>query len=132
MRVFRRNAPSAYCALLLLVPGLLARLAGQRAIALERDLRAGVGLLALDAPVAQVGEGDRLAGDGAAHEVAGGDDLELAVEIAQSRLAPEAEQTLKPIHASLPSATEPSLPPATLHHSAQRRPRAAASRPAER
>src|SRR5262245_24255242 len=99
---------------------LLPRPPRQGAMALEGDLGAGVGLLQLHAPIAQIGKGDRLAGDGAADEIAGRDDLKLAVEIAQSRLAPEAEQPLKPIHAPLPLAPcETSrCPPAADHDSA--------------
>src|SRR5262249_43946872 len=67
---------------------LLPRPPRQGAMALEGDLGAGVGLLQLHAPIAQIGKGDRLTGDGAADEIAGRDDLKLAVEIAQSRLAP--------------------------------------------
>ena len=44
--------------------------ASRRAIALEGDLGAGIGLLQLHAPVAQIRQHDGLARDGAAHEVA--------------------------------------------------------------
>src|SRR6185436_20783649 len=53
----------------------------------------------LHAPVAQVGQHDRLAGNGAAHEVAGRQHLELAVEEPQPCFALEAEQLFEAIHA---------------------------------
>src|SRR5581483_5949774 len=77
---------------------LLAAARLHHAVALEGDLGAGVSLLQLHAPVAQIGQHDRLAGDGTAHEVAWRDHLELAVEEAQPCLALEAEQLFKPVH----------------------------------
>src|SRR5262245_49425400 len=90
----------------------------ERAIALEGDLGAGVGFLQFHAPVAQVGQRDRFAGDGAAHIVTGSDDLELAVKVAQPRLAFEAEQPFKPIHALSTSAPVIESLPGAAHHSA--------------
>ncbi len=77
-------------ALTLLVDGL--------EIAAERNLGRGIGFLQLDAPVAQIGKLDRLAGDGAAHELARRDNLELAVEVADLSLATDAEQFVEFIH----------------------------------
>ena len=57
-----------------------------------------IGLLQLHAPIAQIGQHDGLARHGAAHEVARTEDLKLTVEIAQLRLALEAEQLFEPIH----------------------------------
>jgi hypothetical protein len=80
-------------------------------VAGEGDLGAGVGFLQLNAPVAQVGECDRLAAHCAPHEVAWDKDLELTVEIAKPGLAPETEEPLKPIHAPSPFGTEDSSSP---------------------
>src|SRR5436190_6855452 len=71
-------------------------------IALQGNLGRDIGLLKLDAPVAQLRQVDLIAGDGAAHEIAWGDDLELPVEIADTRFAAHAEQLVKPVH-GLPS-----------------------------
>src|SRR6185503_12497156 len=49
----------------------------------------------------QVGQHDRLAGDGAAHEVAGREHLELAVEEPQPCFALEAEKLFEAIHAGV-------------------------------
>ena len=39
----------------------------------ERDIGRGIGLLAIDIPVAQIFQRDRLAGDGTAHEIHAGE-----------------------------------------------------------
>ena len=70
-------------------------------IALHRDLGRRVRLLQLDAPIAQIGQHDRLAGHRAAHEVARREHLKLPVKELHLRLAPQAEESVDPIHARL-------------------------------
>ena len=57
------------------------------ALPLHRSRRIGVGLLPVDAPVAQFVERDRLAGDGAAHVRARTDNAKIAVEKFNFRFA---------------------------------------------
>src|SRR5712691_5191423 len=56
-------------------------------MALQHRLRAGIGFLQVDAPVFQLLERDRDAGDGAAHERPRPDHAEVAVEELDVRLA---------------------------------------------
>src|SRR5581483_9559510 len=79
---------------------LLLRARLDRAEALEGNLGGGVGFLQLHAPIAQIGQHDRLARHRAAHEVAGCEHLELAVEKAQPCFALEAEQPFESVHFS--------------------------------
>jgi hypothetical protein len=57
------------------------------ALPLHRGRQIGVGLLPVDAPVAQFVERDRLGGDGAAHVGAGTDDAKIAVKKFKFRFA---------------------------------------------
>src|SRR5262249_737262 len=75
------------------------------AVALKGNLGTGVSLLQLNAPIAQIREHDGYPGDRTAHEIAGAQHLELAVQIAQLRLALEPEQLFEPVHAFEPSIT---------------------------
>src|SRR5262245_21289632 len=113
-------------------------------MALKGDLGAGVGFLQLHAPVAQVGQRDRLAAHRAPHDVAWDQHLELTVEIAKPGLAPETKEPLKPIHASSPFGRErvaialrplqtlrPALCYRARHHSPRAAPRAVPSRPTD-
>src|SRR5687767_14684855 len=59
----------------------------RHAEALQHGLRRDVGLLALDAPVFELVDRDRLAGDGAAHVGARPDDTDVRVEIFDQGLA---------------------------------------------
>ena len=68
--------------------------------ALERRRGVDIGLLQLDAPIAQLVERDGAPGDGAAHEVAGRQHLHLAVEIFEPGLALEAEIAFESVHHS--------------------------------
>src|SRR3569623_2292887 len=54
-------------------------------VGLERRIGVGIRLLAVDVPVHQLINGDRLAGDGAAHETARPNHHVIAVEIADHR-----------------------------------------------
>lgn len=56
-------------------------------LAPERDRRVDIGLLAGHAPVFELVEGDAFAGDGAAHIGAGGENLEVSVEVAHPRFS---------------------------------------------
>ena len=49
-------------------------------LALHRGVGTGIGFLTVDAPVAQLVQGDRVSGDGAPHEGAGTQDAEIAVQ----------------------------------------------------
>ena len=66
--------------------------------ALERGRGVDIGLLQLDAPIAELIERDGAAGDGAAHEVAGRQHLHLAVEIFELGFALEAEIAFEAVH----------------------------------
>src|SRR5262245_40392632 len=89
-------------------------------IALERDFGRRIGFLQLDAPIAQVGQLDLLAGHRTAYEVARRDHLEFAVEVAHLGFAPHSEQLVEPVHESVPpwAAT---LGRRTVHEIANRR-----------
>src|SRR5690606_7887548 len=65
---------------------------------LQAYYRIGIGFLALDAPVFELVERDRLAGDGAAHEGAGALHLEIPVEIADARFP--GARAFKAVHGS--------------------------------
>src|SRR5262249_56272470 len=56
-------------------------------MALQHRLRVGVWLLEVDAPIFELFERNRYAGDGAAHESARSDDTEISVEIFDLGLA---------------------------------------------
>src|SRR4029077_17657931 len=84
---------------------LLARLvvSGSRsgvglAVALQRGSGVGIGLLQLDAPIAQLIERDGAAGHGTAHEVAGRQHLNFAVEIFELGFALEANVAFETVH----------------------------------
>src|SRR5277367_5293770 len=62
-------------------------ISGARTLALQHRLRRRIGLLKIDAPVAQFLERNRRAGHGAAHEGAWPHDTEIAVEIFDFGLA---------------------------------------------
>ena len=64
----------------------------------EHRLGGGVGFLQLDAPIFQLVERNRLAGDRAAHEGARADDAIIAVEIAKLGLAGSKWDALETIH----------------------------------
>ena len=66
--------------------------------ALERGGGVDIGLLQLDAPIAELIERDGAAGDGAAHEVAGRHHLHLAVEIFELGFALEADIAFEAIY----------------------------------
>ncbi len=67
-------------------------------MALERCLRRGIRFLQLDAPLAQVLQGNLLARHGTADVVAGRQDLEFAVQVPDARLTMCTEQLFEPIH----------------------------------
>ena len=58
-------------------------------VALQRRVGVDIGLLQLDAPIAELIQGNGTAGDGTAHESAGRDHLDLAIEIAKLGLTLE-------------------------------------------
>src|SRR5258707_12245975 len=64
----------------------------------EHRFGAGIGLLQFDAPIFQLVERDRLAGDCAAHEGSRTDDAIIAVEIAKLGFAGSKRNALKTIH----------------------------------
>ena len=70
------------------------------AVAPQRGRRVGIGLLQLDAPIAQLVERNGAAGDGAAHEVARAQHLHFAVEILELGLALEADIAFEAVHQS--------------------------------
>ena len=82
----------------LLAAVIAVRHAVQLAEALERSGRVDIGLLQLDAPIAQLLERNGAAGDGAAHEIAGRHHLHLAVEIFELRFALEGDVAFEAIH----------------------------------
>src|SRR5262245_58292302 len=67
-------------------------------VALERGRGIDIGLLQLDAPIAEIVEGNVAAGHGAAHEIAGRQHLHLAVEILDLGLALEGAAAFETIH----------------------------------
>src|ERR1700674_806520 len=68
------------------------------AFAGHRRCGARIGLLAVDAPVAQLVEGDRMPGDGTTHEASWADDEKVAVEIFDLRLACFGGPAFDPVH----------------------------------
>ena len=68
------------------------------AVALQRSRSVDIGLLQLDAPVAQLFEWNGAASHRAAHEVAGRQHLHLAVEIFQPGFALEANIAFEAVH----------------------------------
>ena len=66
---------------------------------------AGVGLLAVDAPIAQFLERDGLSGDCAAHEGAWAKDAKVAVKILDFRFARVGRAPFEPVHSTLTFAT---------------------------
>src|SRR5581483_5821519 len=68
------------------------------AVALERGGGVDIGLLQLDAPIAELVERDGAPGHRAAHELAGREHLDLAVEIFELGLAFEAEVAFEAVH----------------------------------
>ena len=70
------------------------------AIALQRSGGVDIGFLQLDAPIAELIQGNGAAGDGAAHEGAGRHYLDLAIEIAKFGLALETKIAFKTVHQS--------------------------------
>ena len=74
------------------------QLVAHLAIALQRGVGCRIGLLQLDAPVAQIRQRDRLAGHGAGDEIAGRYHLELTIEKLHAGLAFETEQPFEPVH----------------------------------
>src|SRR5208282_3280930 len=82
------------------------------ALPLHRSGRTGIGLLPVDAPIAQFVERDRLAGDGAAHERARTEDAIVAVDIFNFRFARVDRTPLKPVHRAF-SRLDRSMPRST-------------------
>jgi len=72
----------------------------QLQVPLKRGGGRAVGFLKLDAPVAQISDGDGFAGNGAEHEVARLLDTELAVHVGNAGFTLETEQTFETIHHS--------------------------------
>ena len=68
------------------------------ALPLHRGGRTGVGLLPIDAPVAQFVERDRLAGDGATDEGSRPNDPKIAVDKLEFRFACVGRTTLESVH----------------------------------
>src|SRR6476620_3688842 len=68
------------------------------AIALERGSGIDIGLLQLDAPIAQILERNGAPSDGAAHEITRRHDLHLSVEISELGFALEANVAFESVH----------------------------------
>src|SRR5271154_6648955 len=75
-----------------------ARRIASLAFPLHRGGRTGIGLLTVDAPIAQFVERDRLAGDGAAHEGPRTENAIVAVDKFNFRFACVDRTPLKPVH----------------------------------
>src|SRR5271166_151616 len=67
-------------------------------LALHRSGRAGVGLLPIDAPVAEFVQRDRLSGDGATHEGARSENSKIPVEKFDFRFARVGGTSFDPVH----------------------------------
>ena len=65
--------------------------------ALEHRFRAYIGLLPLNAPIFQLLERDRRAGDRTAHEGAGAHDAKISVKITDLRFSGGRKAMIKPI-----------------------------------
>ena len=68
----------------------------------EHGVGAGIGLLALHAPVFELFEGNRAAGDGATHERARPDHPEVAVQVLHLRFARRGRIWIEAIEQALP------------------------------